>query len=56
MPFFKVSLILTDRIGKFKADFYAYIYPLEMAPHIKVKVSFKVNGQFGQKSTQTNPN
>ena len=44
---FKVSFILRDRIVKIKTDLYAYIYPSEMAPLIKVKVINKVKGQFG---------
>ena len=50
--FFKVSVLLTDRTGKDKADYYAYIYPNEMASHIKVTVIFEVNGQYGYEINQ----
>ena len=45
--FFKVSFILLDRIVNIKMDYYAYIYPSEMDPLIKVKFVNKVKGQFG---------
>ena len=41
---------------KIKTDQYAYIYPSEMTPLIKVKVINKVKGKFVQQINQNDPN
>ena len=53
--FFKLSFILPDRIVQIKTDLYAYIYPSEMAPIIKVKVINKVKGQIGTANQSKGP-